>query len=227
MLLSLEMVDYRDVLFSILTDYHSKHDLNLLPVKVDFLKPLIEGRGIVDRIDLFEVEFSSNTLAATIEIFETSDGVIANIKVASALDEYWRRIAICKEMYHCLIDCTEKLRVQSVDDLMTLTEGLTSRFSASHSKRMSPALNPLDTEAEAEFLALETLFPFELRQHHMEQYHRGQISATRLATAYVIPEYYIPKGMARLHMDHVRGIREGALVPFRASDAQANVARRG
>jgi hypothetical protein len=215
MLRTLKNIDHKDILFSILTDYHRNHDLRQVPVKVDYLKPMIEKRGIADRIDLFEVEFTSNTLAASIEIFEDGDKktkVIAKVKVASALDDYWKRVAICKEMYHCMIDCTDKLRVKSVDDLMLLTEGLTSRFSAARSKRMRPALNPLDTEAEAEFLALETLFPYELRQHHLEAYHRGDVSGTQLAIRYRIPEYYVPTAMSRSHMDGVKKMRGSALV---------------
>ncbi len=112
-----------------------------------------------------------------------------------------------------MIDCSERLRVKSVDDLMLLTEGLTSKFSAAHSKRMRPALNPLDTEAEAEFFfALETLMPFELRRHYFDAYHAGTVSGTQLAIRYRIPEYYTPIAMGRLHMEGVKAMRGNSLV---------------
>jgi hypothetical protein len=221
MLKTLEVIDHCEILHSILTEYHRDHDLGLVPVKVDFLKSIIERRGIADRIDLFEVTFLSQTLAASIEIFDTvndQDKVVARIKVASTLDDYWKRIAICKEMYHCMIDCTVNLRVKSVDDLMLLTEGLTSRFSTAHFRRLRPDINPynpLDTEAEAEFLALETLMPYELRRYHFESYHRGETSGTQLATRYRIPEPYIPIAMGRQHMRDVEKMRKNALVQIR------------
>ena len=35
------MTSLRDVLYSVLNDYHSAHDLRMVPIKVDDLKPLL------------------------------------------------------------------------------------------------------------------------------------------------------------------------------------------
>lgn len=179
MLKKLPTVDYAEILATILREYHAAHDLGDLPIAVDHLRPIVEGKGIAQEIEIHEVEFSSDILAATVEVFDDGRKVVAKILLASCLDEYWRRIATCKEIYHCMIDCTEKLRVRTVDDLFSLTDGLASRLSPLHSKRISPEVGPLDTELDAELLALETLFPYETRRHHFDAYYAGTIFRLR------------------------------------------------
>jgi hypothetical protein len=213
MIPNLKKVDHKDILYSILSEYHGDHDLAVAPVKVERLRPLIEQKGIAQKIEFYEVDFASRTLAASVEIFDRGkDGVLAQVKIAQEMDFYWKRIALCKEMYHCMIDCSENLRVKTFDELMALAQGLTSRFSPSHSKQMQPAVNPLDTEAEAEFLAIETLFPFEIRQHHFAAYHQGKISPTKIAARFVIPEWYVPQVMSKSYMNDVRAMRGDKLV---------------
>lgn len=219
MLKKIPTVDYGTVLQTVLREYHEKHDLTMLPIKVDFLAPIVEGKGIVQKIELYEVEFQSQTLAAAIEIFDGSAEVVAKIKLASVLDDYWKRIAQCKEMYHCMIDCTESVRVRDVDDLFQLTDGLASRLSPLHSKLINPNIGPLDTEIDAELLAMETLFPYELRVHHFDAYYRGEVSATKLAERYKIPEYYVPLSMERTHMERIRQMRLGRLVSIKRPKA--------
>lgn len=212
MLKRLDPIEYSTLLHSILSEYHEKHDLTKVPIKVDFLKPIMERKGIVDVIELYEVEFSADHIAATVEIFDRPTQAIAKIKVASSLDDYWRRIAICKEMYHCVIDRTEKLRVTSVNDLLDLKDALVSPIYPHRSKQLTPDLGPFDTESDAELLAVETLFPYELRRTHIEGYYQGKPTATNLAMRYVIPEYYIPLAMQKKHLELIRKFRAEKLV---------------
>lgn len=153
MLKRLPSVDLADLLARVLREYHDKHDLTLLPISVDELRPIVEGKGIAQQIEIHEVEFTSDVLAATVEVFSDGKTVTAKILLASCLDDYWRRIAVCKELFHCLIDCSDDLRVRTVNDLFDLTDGLASRLSPLNSKLMTPNVSPLDTEIDAELLA--------------------------------------------------------------------------
>jgi hypothetical protein len=208
-------VSHRDVLHSVLSDYHRLHSLESFPVQVDDLRPLIEGKGIAKKIEWYEVTFYNRYLASSIQIYEKQGDLLAQINIAKNMDYYWQRIALCKEMYHCMIDSSQRLRVKTIDELVSLTDGLTSEFSHSLLKAMKPAKSALDTESEAMFLAIETLVPFEVRQQILEPYWAGKLSPTRMAAFFVVPEYYIPKIMDRDYMAGVKTLRGSSLVPIR------------
>jgi hypothetical protein len=81
---------------------------------------------------------------------------------------------------------------------------------------MTPNIGPLDTEVVAELLAMETLFPYELRIHHFKAYLRGDLSGTKLAERYKIPETYIPLAMEPTHMERIKQMRLGRLIDIKA-----------
>lgn len=122
---------------SLLKQYRDQWGLRDLPVQVDKLRPMMEERGWVDRILWEEFQFESKHIVAQVEFFRASlgvyagDGDHARIRYSSGLNFCWRRFAVCKEMFHAIIDEEPGTRVASVADLLKLAEMLVSHPSAS------------------------------------------------------------------------------------------------
>lgn len=168
---------------------------------------MIEERGYVDRIIWEEFHYNSKFILAVIKTYEEAlgvyagDGKYARIQFSSSLNFCWRRFVVLKEMYHCMLDMTDAERVSTPDGLMRLAEQL-----------VAPGLDvevagfeAFETESIAEVLALETLFPLELRQYHSKDFEDGNITAYQLALRYRIPELYVEYGM---HPHYMQAINE-------------------
>jgi hypothetical protein len=209
-------VDIGDTIFSILSAYHSKHDLTQAPVKIDDLKPIFEERGYIDRIIWEEYDNPVKNIAAQIGFYKASlgiykgDGDYARIQFSSSLNMCWKRFAICKEMYHCLIDNNSTARITNTTDLMKLAE-----FLVRNEPSVIEHFEPHDTEQLAELLALETLFPMELRQHHKADYDAGSITAHQLALRYRIPETYTEIAMYPNYFASVQLRRQGKMLEIK------------
>ena len=206
---------YGEALPSILTQYNKMHGLGTIPIKVDFLRPMIEERGWVDRIIWERFAFESRRIAAQITCYTGSmgvyagDGKHARIQFSSGLNFCWSRFAILKEMYHCMIDETPEDRVCTVADLLKLAEMIVSSPFATIG---GESFDPYETEMTAEILALETLFPLELRTHHEAAYRSGEITDYQLALRYRIPEEYARLGMGKGYLESVKKLRGETLV---------------
>lgn len=159
---------------SILKQYHEKHNLTHVPVLVDHLRPMIEERGFADRIVWEAYDFPASNIAAQVSFYQAAlglyggEGDYARIQFSSSLNFCWQRFAVCKEMFHCILDADAANRVTGMDNLMKLSELLVSEATAT-----LESFAPHDTEQIAEILALETLFPLELRCQHKESYAAG------------------------------------------------------
>lgn len=202
-----------DLLLSILNKYHEEHNLRLVPIKVDMLKPMIEERGFVDRIIWEEFDFPSEHVLAQVQFFKQQMGVYAGegdyarIQISNTLNFCWRRFVLCKEMYHCLLDVAPDSRVSNTGDLMTLSEHLVSESSF-----VIPGFEPHTTEQQAEVLALETLCPLELREHHIEQYEQSEITSHQIALRYRIPENFVQIAMYPSYLEAIHEIRQDKLI---------------
>ena len=207
------MTSLRDVLYSVLNDYHSAHDLRMVPIKVDDLKPLLEHRGYIDRFVWEEFSFNSPNIVAQVLCYEAGMGAYAGVgdyarvQYSSGLNYCWRRMAICKEMYQCILDVPTGNRITNVDQLLTLSELFVSAQYAAMKD-----FPPMHTEQLAEVAAVETLFPLELRLHYVADYDAGLLSDYQLALRFRIPERYIRLGMMPRYRAFVQSLRSGKLV---------------
>jgi len=202
-----------DILHGVLSQYHQQYGLADVPIKVDFLKPMIEERGCVDRIIWEKYDFEAKNIAAQISFFEAEMGVYAGvgqyarIQYSSSLNFSWQRYVVCKEMYHCIIDASANDRVTNMAELNKLAEYLV--------EGPSSAVEPFQahsTEDFAEILALETLFPMELRTHHRADYDAGKITPLQLALRYRIPQGEARAAMYPNYFASIQSLREGKLV---------------
>lgn len=203
----------RNLLPVVLSAYHEQYSLRDVPIAVDYLRPIFEERGWVDRIYWEKFLFESAHIFAQVQFYRARSGVYgaeedcALIQFSSSLNFCWSRFAICKEMYHALIDKDGSTRITTTQDLLKLSEVLVSESSA----RLA-AFSPYLSEGAAEILALETLFPFELRLHYESRYREGEITDHQLATRFRIPEEYARMGMYPGYFEAVREIRKDSLV---------------
>lgn len=202
-----------DILHSILKQYHGAHDLAQVPLKVDLLRPMMEERGFADRIYWEKYHFPAKNIAAQVTFYRAEMGVYAGsgdyarIQYSSSLNFCWERFVVCKEMYHSVLDASVVRRVSNISDLLKLSEYLVDDTISSIEN-----FEPHETEQLAEILALETLFPFELRSNHLAAYKANQISDLQLALRYRIPEEFARHAMYPAYYQAVERMRDGKLV---------------
>lgn len=205
----------RTLVPSLLGSYQKVFGLRDVPIAVDYLRPMIEERGWVDRIVWEEYDFDSKHIKAQVQFYKGEMGVYAGsgdyarIQYSSSLNFCWKRFAICKEMFHALIDRNPADRVTTTPDLLKLAEMIVSDSSA-----FVQDFSPFDTEQTAEVLAVETLFPFELRERFEERYRAGEISDLQLAARFRIPEDYARQAMYPSYFEYIREVRAGSLIAY-------------
>ncbi len=174
---------------------------------------MIEERGFADRIVWEAYDFPARNIAAQVSFYQAplglyaGDGDYARIQYSAGLNFCWQRFAVCKEMFHCILDADADNRVTGMDTLLKLSELLVSEASATLEE-----FAPHDTEQIAEILALETLFPLELRGYYKEDYNAGLITDHQLALRYRIPEEYARIGMYSNYIKGMENLRDGWLI---------------
>ncbi|MBM3604371.1 MAG: hypothetical protein FJX25_06330 [Alphaproteobacteria bacterium] len=207
-----------EIVGSILSDYKRDHGLrpaapghipanDEIPIKTRLLHPYVEQRGIVDQINIFEVDVIGHHIIAQVQTYfgaigAYSNGDIANIYYAQNQNLCWRRFAVCKEMYHCMIDRLPNSRVNTLASLSSLLSHL-----AVDTTSVTGGFPPFTSEKAAELYSLETLFPLEFRLRHEADYRSGQVSDTDLATMYRIPLQYVQIGFDPNYMQAIRMLR--------------------
>lgn len=208
-----------EIVSSVLREYQKDHGLRAMeegrfpisneeiPIRTQKLLPYIEARGYADRIHLNDTEFSGTHIVAQIQVANIqvqpyNMQVVANIYLAKELNLCWRRFAVCKEMFHCMIDRLDGQRVTSLDQLKELLFLL-----ASDTTSLTGESPPLTSERLAELYALETLLPVEFRLLHHERYTAGQISALDIATMYRIPQNYVELAFQPLYLQLAQKLR--------------------
>jgi hypothetical protein len=198
---------------SILSAYHKQHNLTQVPIKIDFLKPIVEERGWVDKIFWEKFRFNSQFIAAQVSFFKGSMGVYAGsgdyarIQYSENLNFCWERFAICKEMYHCMIDNDQSTRITNSADLLKLVEYLVSGQVSAIEEFPAHA-----SEDIAEILAIETLFPLELRKVHRSAYEKNEITDLQLALRYRLPEKFVRTAMYPSYYAQIEKLRKDTLV---------------
>lgn len=180
-----------EVVSSILRDYHAAHDLRKVPIKTSFLSPFVEERGHVDKIYLERVDVAARNVLARVVKYRgatsTYSGQLdhAIIQFPSNQNQCWTRFAVCKEMFHCMIDQQDNDRVAKIDDLKKLTELLVADYTT-----ITGAFAPYEKEQQAELFALETLLPVEHRLALKPLLDAGTLSYLQIADRFKVPEFY-------------------------------------
>ena len=206
------MLDYVN---SILKNYNLGYNLPSefsefaeAPILTKYLKPMIEERGVTDKIHLYETDHSSDTILAMVQMDKGVTAMyggsqnIAHIYFQKRLNYCWRRFVLFKEMYHCMLDRTMDERVTSIDNLNRLVELL-----GHDTTSVSGGFAPLITEKQAELLALETLMPVEYRLKIQKKYSSGEIKAEQIAKAFKIPEAYVRFSMQPSYLEKIVAYR--------------------
>lgn len=162
-----------EIVSSVLDSYNSAHPIsraNEFPIRTTLLRPLVEERGVVDKIYIYEADVETKNIVTQVEKYRGQHSVysgiqdIGNIYYAPNHSKCWQRFGICKEMFHCMIDRTQGSMVSEISDLLKLFEMLVNDTTA-----LTGDFAPLESEQRAELLALETLYPVEYRQHFLEE----------------------------------------------------------
>jgi hypothetical protein len=207
---------FSGALQEVLRQYHEKADLTKVPLRLDVIRDIIQNLAGFNAIAWQEVDVESQNLLGYVKfhyqvpknIRTNEPPTAATIRFSSKLNLCWQRFVICKEMFHCLIDDETEL-VSDTKTLVKLTEDLATRMAALDTGIDGPML----TEGIAEILALEMLFPLELRQHHIADFRANKISAYQLALRYRIPEIYAEFGMLQSRLDWMQNkVRKGKLI---------------
>lgn len=209
-----------EIVSSILQHYKKGHGLRPMqvghfPATVDEiavrtaeLLPYIEERGYVDKIHLHDSDFSGQHIIAQIQVLENvltqpyQHATVANIYLAKNLNLCWRRFAVCKEMYHCMID---RLAGQRVTNLAQLKELLF--LLATDTTSLTGESAALNSERLAELYALETLFPVEFRLKHLDAYQEGSITSLDLASMYRVPQNYVELALQPHYLGVTQSLR--------------------
>lgn len=197
-----------EVVSSILRQYKAEHGLRQVPIKTAFLKPYVEERGHVDRIELEEVDFEAKNIVARVIKYRGAPEVyagqldLAKIQFARNQNTCWRRFGVCKELFHCMIDQQMSDRVSTIENLRTLTEQLVADTTV-----ITGAFPPIDKEQQAEFLALETLLPVEHRLVLETRLRTGDLTVFAIADRFKIPEFYVRLAFQQSYLAAARALR--------------------
>lgn len=215
-----------EIVSNILQHYKKEHGLrpmqvghfpatvDQIAVRTTNLLPYIEERGYVDKIYLHESEFSGPHIVAQIQVIEGvlsqpyQHETVAKIYLAQNLNLCWRRFAVCKEMYHCMIDRLAGQRVTNLAQLKELLFLLTADTTS-----LTGESATLTSERLAELYALETLFPVEFRLTHLNDYQKGRIASSDLASMYRVPHNYVDLALQPHYLQVTQRLR-GKLLPL-------------
>jgi len=186
----------------VLSAYSASHGLTDVPIKVDLIKPIIESIGCLDTIYFEELHLGFDHIIARITTHEASAGVYAGngtyarIQVAAGQPPFLRRFAFCKEMYQCILDATQKNKITNTDELLRLGDHFTSTLlDAIADEQDEERFPPFDTDNLAVLMAVETLFPIELRRTMFDQFDNGEVTIAQLAIRFQVPEEVVEIGM--------------------------------
>ncbi len=173
--------------------------------------------GYVDKIYWERFFFKSKYIIAQIKTYlqdmgpYKGVGSYARIQFSENLNYCWTRFAICKEMYHCILDAQPGSRITNTGDLLTLSEYLTDDL-LSELADEADKFAPFETEKLAEIMAIETLIPIELRRHLADALDGGLVTPHQIALRYRIPEEYVGISMSAGYFSAVIRGRDGKLV---------------
>jgi hypothetical protein len=135
---------------------------------------VVKTQGI--QVDIGEVVGSSDFLASLLTV--NADGR-AQIKISAALSKDWKRFVVVKEMTHLLLD----LPSMTLTNLLQIME-------------YKLGSDPVDTDGDGHsaldaLLALEFLYPSDLRNSAKEALQSGLLSTSDLSRQFGLPEQLI------------------------------------
>ena len=172
----------------LLGEYHAKHDLRMVPIKVDHLIEIVKNRGFVKELQVEALDYEHRHILGGVKMYGLayeSQSERALIYFNKSLIKELERFVVCKELCHIVLDQGGS-KVTSVDQLQSLVEALAAK---------NINLKPSVSEQLAYACAIELLFPIELRSMHREAYKQGEISAHQLMLRYGIPERFVEVAM--------------------------------
>jgi len=186
----------------VLAAYNEQHGIIDVPIKADLLKPIFENLGYVETIYFEELHIEFNHIIARITTHACSTGVYresgtyARIQLSSGQSPFWKRFALTKEMYQCILDREHGNRITSTVELLRLGDHFTNDLlDAIADESEDERFPPFDTDQLAVLMALETLFPIELRRHYFDQYDADNSIVAQLAIRFQIPIQVVEMGM--------------------------------
>ncbi len=204
------MIDLNAAIFKMLSEYQAISDLAIVPVEVEILKQAVCSYSQVDAIHINAFRLKTAHVLGQVQFFRRTPqlgyaepALEAEIYVSSYLNDCWRRYVVCKEIMHCILDQKAKTHVGNIADLKALAETLVNRSLAALHK-----VKGFETEITAEIMAIEALFPLELRETHIERYRDGGLTDLQLAYRYKIPEEIVRSAMAPHYIEAVQAERK-------------------
>lgn len=199
----------------ILRAHHERQTILEPPISVDIVKEIIQDQCELTSLVCQEVDVDTPNLYGYVKFYypvpesirvdETPTTAIIRFK--KNLNFCWRRFVVCKELCHCLIDDSRDERIAGVDSLKLLLQYLAARIDATKF-----VYKPFASEQWAEIMALEILFPYELRRQYVEKLKDGTITPYNLALRYRIPTEYAEIGMYDSFLDFAREFRGDTLL---------------
>lgn len=192
------MIDLKAAIQKALSCYVAEASLGDVPIEVERIKRLVCGYSQVDAIDVIKFKFDTKYLIAQVQFMRHAAGALYNgtdlraqIYFSSSLNDCWRRFVVCKEIMHCILDDSDARRVGTIEDLIKLSESLVNRTLAAMEKSET-----MLTEVFAEVMAIELMFPLELREAWAEDYRSGALTDMQIALRLKIPEQIVRSAMA-------------------------------
>lgn len=185
------------LLDKVLREYNAKYSLIDVPINVDELRLILEPLSKVDRMYYEEIECDTEHVLASVMFYTaglglySGKGTYARIQYVRNLNLCWKRFAVCKEMYQCVLDDTNEKRTNSTVRFLAVVDRLSSDFYevlADENDAEVDVRQAYSTELIAELFALETLFPYELRRKFFDAYDEHKITDYQLAYRFKIPE---------------------------------------
>jgi hypothetical protein len=187
----------------ILDEYKKRADFEEVPLDVEILRDIIRDRAGLKTLHWEAVGVNTENLYGYVKFYypvpahirTIEEPTTAIIRIKESLNYCWKRFVLCKEMCHCLIDLSNEDRVFQEAEFMKLLEGLSSGI-------IIPFGNgPIATESLAEIMALELLYPLELRKSHLSMVRSSEVSPYALALRYRLPQEYAEFGMHETYLE--------------------------
>lgn len=204
------MVQIGPAVYKLLTEYHRVSDLREVPVEVETIKHVVCGYSQVDAISILSFSVQTRHILGQVQFMRQAlllpgygeKRLEAQIYVQASLNDCWRRFVVCKEIMHCIIDPQSNRLVGTIEDLKLLAEGLVNRTLAALEDNAA-----LDSEHMAEVMAIEALFPLELRETHEDAYNEGILTDLQLALRYKVPEEVVRSAMSPAYLKAIKQLR--------------------
>jgi IrrE N-terminal-like domain len=192
------------LIYKILDRYRAEHGFTAMPIKVDHLHPIMLELSGLKTIAWEKVPVANKHVWGYVKFYYpvpaevriAEEPTTAVIRFDAELSFEWQRFVICKEMCHCLID-QENDRVSNVADLQRLLEELAARL------QTEKTWAPMQSERSAEVMAIELLFPYELRRQHLEEFRAGKLTIGKIAKRYQIPTAIADIGLYQSYIESI------------------------